>query len=89
VTYKRVERDLEGNITKISPTRSYGFVAQELNLVVPEAVRFSGEKHFGTVYYSQVIAVSIQAVKAQKFLLDDSEQRLEILEGKAKEKGLI
>jgi hypothetical protein len=57
--------------------------------VIPEAVRFSGEKHFGTVFYPQVIAVSIQAVKEQKFLLDDSEQRLKILEERAKEKGLI
>ena len=57
--------------------------------MIPEAVRFSGEKHFGTVFYPQVIAVSIQAVKEQKLLLDDSEKRLEILEGKAKEKGLI
>jgi hypothetical protein len=36
-----------------------------------------------------LISVSIQAIKEQKLLLDDSEQRLEILEGKAKEKGLI
>jgi hypothetical protein len=57
--------------------------------VIPESVRFSGEKHFGTVFYPQVIAVSIQAVKEQKFLLDDSEQRLKILEERAKEKGLI
>jgi hypothetical protein len=89
VSYKRVWRDVDGNITKISPTKTYGFVAQEIALIIPEATRFAGENKFGTVNYGQLISVSIQAIKEQKLLLDDSEQRLEILEGKAKEKGLI
>ena len=89
MSYKYVKRDVDGNITKISPNKTYGFVAQELALIIPEAVRFSGERNVGTVFYGQVISVSIEAIKEQKLLLDDSEKRLEILEGIAKEKGLI
>jgi hypothetical protein len=36
-----------------------------------------------------LIAVSIQAIKEQKLLLDDSEKRLGTLEERVKEKGLI
>jgi hypothetical protein len=89
VSYKRIWRDVDGNITKIAPTKTYGFVAQEISLIIPEAVLFEGENKFGTVLYGQLIAVSIQAMKEQKLILDDSEKRLEILEGIAKEKGLI
>ena len=56
---------------------------------MPEAVYYSGENKFGSVLYGHLISVSIQAIKEQKIILDESERRLEVLEERAKEKGLI
>ena len=65
-----------------------GFIAQELNYVLPELV-FGSEEDMFRVKYSDMIALCIEAIKEQSNLLNIKEERLLLLELKAKEKGLI
>jgi hypothetical protein len=89
VTYTRIWTDEEGNIVRRSPKKDYGFVAQELEFVIPESVILDKIKDFRTVKYSELVSICIESIKDQKKLLADSEERLEKLEIRAKEKGLI
>ena len=89
VTYKRVWRNEEGEIIRISPNKDYGFVAQELENVIPETVILEPETDFRTVKYAELVSICIQAINEQKEILNNSEINLEILETRAKEKGLI
>jgi hypothetical protein len=57
--------------------------------VFPEAVILESATNFRTVKYAEIVSASIQAINEQKLILDESENRLEFLENKAKEKGLI
>ena len=57
--------------------------------IILSAIVNSLTYNFGTVLYGNLISVSIQAIKEQKIILDESERRLEVLEERAKEKGLI
>jgi hypothetical protein len=70
--------------------RDIGFIAQEVAHVLPELVFKSNKEnsHF-QVKYDDVIALCLEAVKEQSRLLDLKEERLERLENKAKEKGLV
>jgi hypothetical protein len=65
-----------------------GFIAQELNYVLPELV-FGNEEDMFRVKYSDMIALCIEAIKEQSNLLNLKEEKLLLLELKAKEKGLI
>jgi hypothetical protein len=65
-----------------------GFIAQELNYVLPELV-FGSEEDMFRVKYSDMIALCIEAIKEQSNLLNLKEEKLSLLELKAKEKGLI
>jgi hypothetical protein len=70
--------------------KDIGFIAQEVAHVLPELV-FKSEKensHF-QVKYNDVIALCLEAIKEQSRLIDLKEERLEKLENKAKEKGLV
>jgi len=64
-----------------------GFIAQELNHVLPEVVYGSEETSF-QVKYHDIIALCIEAIKEQSVLLDIKEEKLLELENIAKEKGL-
>ena len=65
-----------------------GFIAQELNHVLPEVV-FGSEDTVFQVKYADIIALCIEAIKEQSVLLDVKEEKLSKLEKRAKEKGLI
>jgi hypothetical protein len=67
-----------------------GFIAQELERTVPELV-FSEDKktHLKKVKYYEIISLCIEAIKEQDVELIESENRLEYLENRIKEKGLI
>jgi hypothetical protein len=65
-----------------------GFIAQEVNYVLPELV-FGNDETMFRVKYSDMIALCIEAIKEQSTLLDIKEERLTLLEQRAKEKGLI
>ena len=69
-------------------TEDIGFIAQELNQVLPEVV-FGSDETYYSVKYSDIIALCIEAIKEQSVLLDIKEEKLLQLENKAKEKGLI
>jgi hypothetical protein len=89
VTYRRVWRNDDGEIIRTSDNIDYGFVAQELEEVIPEVVLLDKEKDFRTVKYAEIVSLCVKAINEQKLILDESEKKLEILETKAKEKGLI
>jgi hypothetical protein len=73
---------------KDKPMDDIGFIAQELKEIVPEFV-FGNEESYFRVKYSDIVALCIEAIKEQSVLLDIKENKLEILEQRAKEKGLI
>jgi len=67
-----------------------GFVAQEIERTVPELVFSKDEKtHLKKVKYYEIISLCIEAIKEQDVELIESENRLEYLENRIKEKGLI
>jgi hypothetical protein len=70
--------------------REIGFIAQEVQHVVPELV-FKKDKDnaYYQVKYLDMIALCLEAIKEQSVIIDKSDNRLTILENKAKEKGLI
>jgi hypothetical protein len=70
--------------------KDIGFIAQEVAHVLPELV-FKSEKEnsFYQVKYDDTIALCLEAIKEQSRLIDLKEERLERLENKAKEKGLV
>ena len=73
---------------KNKPMDDIGFIAQELKEIVPEFV-FGNEEIYYRVKYGDIIALCIEAIKEQSVLLDIKENKLKVLEEKAKEKGLI
>jgi hypothetical protein len=66
-----------------------GFIAQELERVVPELV-FSEDKinHLKKVKYYEIVSLCIEAIKEQDLELEKTEERLNNIEYKIKEKGL-
>jgi hypothetical protein len=70
VSYKRVWRDTDGEIIRVSPSIDYGFVAQELEDVIPEAVILDEKNDFRTVRYSELVSLCIKAINEQKLILD-------------------
>jgi hypothetical protein len=70
--------------------KDIGFIAQEVAHVLPELVfKSSKENSHFQVKYNDVIALCLEAIKEQSRLIDLKEERLERLENKAKEKGLV
>jgi hypothetical protein len=81
------KEDVFGSSSKITK-EEIGFIAQELNHVLPEVV-FGSEETIFRVKYGDIIALCIEAIKEQSVLIDIKEDRLTQLEKIAKEKGLI
>jgi hypothetical protein len=70
--------------------KDIGFIAQEVAHVLPELVfKSKKENSFYQVKYNDVIALCLEAIKEQSRLIDLKEERLEKLENKVKEKGLV
>jgi hypothetical protein len=70
--------------------REIGFIAQEVQHVVPELVfKKDEEDSFYQVKYLDMIALCLEAIKEQSDILDESEIKLTKLENKAKEKGIF
>jgi hypothetical protein len=71
--------------------RDIGFVAQEIEHVMPELVfkANASENAYYQVKYNEIIALCLEAIKEQSTLIDLREQKLEKLELLAKEKGLF
>ena len=63
VTYNRT--DLEDKSTKI------GFIAQEIEKVVPEVVTYDGEKDKYSVSYGNVTALLVEAIKEQQTQIEE------------------
>jgi hypothetical protein len=70
--------------------KDIGFIAQEVAHVLPELVfKSKKENSHLQVKYNDVIAICLEAIKEQSMLIDLKEERLERLENKVKEKGLV
>ncbi len=68
----------------------HGFLAQEIQKIVPDAVRsahFNSEYY--TVKYERVVPLAIQGIKELKKLYDDTKSELDELKALLKAKGLI
>jgi hypothetical protein len=76
-----------GDNKEIKP-KEIGFIAQELKHALPEVVYSKNDEYF-KVKYPDIIALCLESIKEQSILLDIKESKLEILEKRAKEKGLI
>jgi hypothetical protein len=78
--WNKVDTKLHG------PTgKDIGFIAQEIAEVFPELVfKKNEENSYYQVKYSDIIALCLEAIKEQSLILDDKENRLEILEKKIK-----
>jgi hypothetical protein len=84
--WKQLDYQTENRETE----REIGFIAQEVQHVVPELVfKSDKENSYYQVKYYDMIALCLEAIKEQSEILDDNELKLTILENKAKEKGLI
>ena len=73
-----------------SEVSDIGFVAQEIERTIPELV-FSEDKknHLKKVKYYEIVTLCIEAIKEQDLELNKTEERLNKIEDKVKEKGLI
>jgi hypothetical protein len=71
-------------------TIDIGFIAQEVEKIFPELV-FSEHNELGLkkVKYYEIVSICLEAIKEQDIELSESENRLEYLENRIKEKGLI
>mgnify|MGYP003343308296 FL=1 len=71
-------------------SKDIGFIAQEIAVVLPEMVfKRNVPNAYFQVKYAEMISICLEAVKEQSLIIEDREKRLELLEEKAKEKGLI
>ena len=75
----------------VSTRRDIGFVAQEIERVMPELVfkANTSENALYKVKYAEIISLCLEAIKEQSTLIDLREQKIEKLELLAKEKGLF
>jgi hypothetical protein len=76
VSYNFIDSDRFGS------DRQMGFLAQDLEKVVPETVSSGGE--YKSVNYQEITALLAEAMKAQQKIIDQLKSRIEILEGQKK-----
>ena len=71
-------------------TKDIGFIAQEIEHVMPELV-FKGEdkNDLYKVKYNEIIALCLESIKEHEKIISLKDDRLKKLEFRAKEKGLI
>jgi hypothetical protein len=61
-------------------THQLGFVAQDVEQVLPQLVRVDGETGYRTVGYLGFIPVLVEAIKAQQRIIDEQQRAIERLE---------
>jgi hypothetical protein len=67
-----------------------GFIAQEVEKVIPELVfKEKNDLDLKKIKYYEMVSICLEAIKEQDAELTLSENRLDYLENKVKEKGLI
>jgi hypothetical protein len=71
-------------------TVDIGFISQEVEKIFPELV-FSENNglNLKKIKYYEIVSICLEAIKEQDIELSESENRLEYLENRIKEKGLI
>jgi hypothetical protein len=67
---------------KQTETDSYGFIAQEVEQVMPEAVHTDPQSGMKSVYYDQVIPVLVEALKAHRDQLNAMDEQLDEIEAR-------
>lgn len=53
-----------------------GLIAQQVEQVLPEIVKFNGIKDYKTIDYDKIVAVLIEAIKEQQQQIDDLQQQI-------------
>ncbi len=65
---------------RLPQDQQYGFIAQDVEKILPEAVRNSDDESSGVEYkvmqYTQIIPVLTEAIKEQQVIIDDQEDQL-------------
>jgi hypothetical protein len=56
-----------------------GLIAQDVEQILPEIVKFNGVKDYKTIDYDKIVAVLIEAVKEQQQQIDNLQQQIDIL----------
>ena len=69
--------------TGMGDEKSAGLIAQELQNVLPEAVKSNGE--YLTVQYGIVSALLVEAIKEQNQIIDEQKKKIDILEQQLRE----
>ena len=76
----------------INPTqwnkKDIGFIAQEVMEIVPELAYQMPDGYYG-VKYGNTVALLTEALQQQNKLIEEYDSELQVVEQRAKEKGLI
>ena len=77
--------------TDVKTKHDIGFIAQEIENVFPELIykNENGESSFLRLKYDEIVAICLEAIKEQSLFLENSESKIENLEKRLKEKGLV
>ena len=77
--------------TEIKDKYDIGFIAQEIENVFPELIikgRENSDKYL-KLKYDEIVSICLAAIKEQSNILKTSESKIQKIEDKVKEKGLI
>jgi hypothetical protein len=90
---KKNIRNIEGALTKVKKTRpvlfdwkdnplavnQFGFIAQEINEIIPEIVNHDNETDLYSVDYTELIPVLTKAIQEQQVMIDELKKEVQIL----------
>jgi hypothetical protein len=62
-----------------NPGSQIGLIAQEVEQILPEIVKFNGVKDYKTIDYDKIVAVLIEAIKEQQQQIDNLQQQIDSL----------
>jgi hypothetical protein len=69
-------------------SRQFGFIAQEVEPYLPEAVILSGSKDYKTVKYSEITSVLVEAIKEQQQMIEDLKVEITNLKNRLDNSGI-
>ena len=77
--------------TEVKTKHDIGFIAQEIQNVFPELIipNDSSNTNYLRLKYDEIVSICLEAVKEQSLVLEVSESKIQKLENKVKEKGLV
>ena len=88
VEFNWAKFDSEGNMLEDLGRRDIGVIAQEVKEYFPEMVKMGSDGYY-SVRYDYLLPIIVEAIQNQNDILIESERKLELVETRLKEKGLI